>query len=195
MKKVLFPVFLLLGFTISAQQKDTIKVSSTLSHATVYYGYGAELQHKAKVTLGTGMQQVLISDIALQPDASTIQISCPDNVTILSYQHRIFTVPAREVKVNDTVKLLQRQLRDVNNDYAIDEDVLKRITVLIENNFTTNNKREVSGTELIKLTEYYAAKVQVLKNKVYQLQLKKEEITDKINAMTKRESELANAMG
>jgi len=192
MKKALLAVLLLSAITLAAQQKDTIKVSSILSHATVYYGYGAELQHKAKANLINGIQQVVINDIALQPDANTLQISCPDNVTILSYQHRIFTEAPRPVKANDTLKLLQRQLKDINNDYTINDDVLKRITVLIENNFTTNNKREVSGTELIKLTEYYDAKVRVIKNKLYELQLKREEILDKINTITKRDNETSN---
>jgi uncharacterized protein (TIGR02231 family) len=193
MKKALLAVFLLSAISIAAQQKDTIKVSSILSHATVYYGYGAELQHKAKATLINGMQQVVINDIALQPDATTIQISCPDYVTILSYQHRIFTEAPRPVKANDTLKQLQKKLRDINNEYAINEDVLKRITVLIENNFTTKSKGEISGTELIKLTEYYSAKVQVIKNKLYELLQKREEITDKINIITTRDNETANA--
>jgi uncharacterized protein (TIGR02231 family) len=195
MKKALLAVFIWSAISVTAQQKDTIKVSSILSHATVYYGYGAELQHKAKATLMNGMQQVVINDIALQPDASTIQISCPDNVTILSYQHMIFTEAPKPVKPNDTLKLLQKQLRDVNNEYAINEDVLRRITTLIENHFTTDDKKQVSGTELIKLTEYYDAKVRVIKNKLYDLLLKREEITDKINAMTKRDNETANPTG
>jgi uncharacterized protein (TIGR02231 family) len=191
MKKALFPVFLLLVLTVTAQRKDTVTVTSSLSHVTVYYGYGAELQHKAKATLSNGVQQVVINDIALQPDASTIQIGCPDNVTILSYQHRIFTKPPPQVKANDTLKLLQKQLKDVTNEYTINEDVLKRITVLIDNHFTTDNKKDISGTELIKLTEYYSGKVVVLKNKSYELLLKREEITDKINEITKREAETA----
>jgi uncharacterized protein (TIGR02231 family) len=195
MKKALFPLLLLISLTIAAQQKDTVKVSSTLTHATVYYGYGAELQHTAKVTLGAGLQQLVINDIALQPDVSTIQLSCPDNVTILSYQHRIYTEPVRPPKENDTLKALQKQVRNINNEYAINEDVLRRITIVIENNYTASNKGQISGPELIKLTEYYAAKVETIKNKQYQLQLKKEELLDKINAITKREGEIANASG
>jgi uncharacterized protein (TIGR02231 family) len=174
----------------SAQQKDTIVTYAALTHATVYYGYGAELQHATKATLVNGLQQVVINGLALQPDINTFQIACPENVTILSYYHRIFTPQTKmetlPSKSADTLRLLQKQVAAINNDYTINEDLLRRLTLLIENNFATQQKKELSSAELIKLTAYYTENVKTLKERSYALQLKKADINEKIDAITTR---------
>jgi uncharacterized protein (TIGR02231 family) len=199
MKKLIAAILLICVYHVSAQQKDTINASATLSYATVYYGYGAELQHSAKAPLIKGLQQVVINNFALQPDLNTIQIGCPENVTILSWYHRIYTKPLPvmanpvSTKANDTIKLLQKQLASVNNEYSIQEDILRRITLLIENNFATTTKKEISSEDLIKLTAYYTDRVKDIKFKMYDLQLKRSDITDRINEVTNRQNTAQNA--
>ncbi len=198
MKKLIAAILLICVYHVSAQQKDTINASANLSYATVYYGYGAELQHSAKASLVKGLQQVVISNFALQPDLNTIQIGCPENVTVLSWYHRayskprIVTVNPASIKANDTIKLLQKQLASVNNDYSIDEDVLRRISLLIENNFATSVKKEISSEDLIKLTNYYTGRVKDIKNNMYELQLKRQDLTDKINEVANRQNSIVN---
>ncbi len=187
--KLLFLAAGILFFTnCFSQKKDTVLTSSTLTRATVYYGYGAELEHNAKATLITGMQQVIISGIALTPDMNTIQIGAPENVIILSSYHRIYTKPSVPVKpvVNDTIKGLQKQLAAVNNEQSIQEDLLRRISALIENNFVTPDKKEIPAEEIIKLTEYYAQKVKTIKEKQFELQLKAEDLNTKIRDISTR---------
>ena len=49
-----------------------------------------------------------------------------------------------------------------------------------------NPKKEISSEELIKLAEYYAAKIQLLKDKVYAFQVKKLDLDQKINQLNSR---------
>lgn len=191
-------LFLLLCSSLFAQQKDTVNANSTLTHATVYYGYGTELQHELKASLGSGIQHLVINNIALQPDANTIQIYCPENVAILSYYHRIYTKPVIEiprvipVKSNDSIVTLRKQQAALNNRYQINEDIIRRISTLIENNFVTPDKKYINSDELIKLTNYYTGRVKDLKMELYDWQVKVAEINEKINEITRRLSELPN---
>lgn len=192
MKKIL-TIFSFLSFIYTqAQIKDTVYTKATLTKATVYYGYGADLAHTAKATIKPGMQQIVISNVGFQPDLNTLQISCPENVTIMSYIHRIYTTPPKEnknpnlQKYYDSIKQLQMQISVINNDIQINEDQLRRITTLIENNFTTPDKKNISSEELMKLTNYYTEKVNVIKIKLFQFQLKRNDCNDKINDINQR---------
>lgn len=191
MRKFLPLIGLLIYFTSSAQQKDTVNVNSTLAHATVYYGYGAELMHQSKTKLGTGYQEVIINDLALQVDANTIQITCPENVTILSFYHRVYTpkqvsvVSSYELRAADSIKSLQKQLAVITNEYNSNEDILKRITSLIETNFI-NEKKDISSAELIRLADYYTERVKLIKASLFNLDLKRIEINENILAITTR---------
>ena len=173
-----------------AQKKDTAFTTAQLTNATVYYGYGAELKHSSKATLVNGMQQVIISNVAMQPDINTFQVACPENITILSFYHRIYTEPVKPrpalqpAKGYDTIKQLQRQVAAIVNEYQINEEVLRKITGLIENNFVTPDKKYISSTELVKLTNYYTGQVKQLRQKLFELQVKRtdtEELISQIN--------------
>ena len=199
MKKIMIAVAILFAFTANAQKKDTIYAAASLNKATVYYGYGADLQHSSKVNLINGMQELIIDNVSLYPDINTLQISCPENVTILSYQHRIFTKPTlpkpptAPSKMYDTIKLLQKQIGGINNEININDDQIRRIESLIVNNFTTPDKKNISSDELVKLTTFYTDKIKNIKQRIFDLQEKRTDINNKIIELNARLNQLAEA--
>lgn len=192
MKKMMIILAMLFVQTGWAQKKDTINTSAVLSNATVYFGYGAELQHTAKASLVNGIQQVVISNLSLYPDINTMQIACPENVTILSFFHRIYTKPAVVIpkvlpdKSKDSIRILQKQIDAIVNEYSIQEDILRRITGLIEQNFTTPDKKNISSAELIKLTAYYTGQVKIIREKLFELHLKRLGLAEQQTAISSR---------
>jgi len=192
----LFMSFLFLNFlTTSAQVKDTSNSKASLTSATVYFGYGAQLQQQSKTNLKNGTQIVVINNIALQPDINTMQITCPENVTILSFYHRlyskphpVFVKPVNQLQ-QDSLKKLQKSLNAFSNEYSINEDVLARINALIENNFTRPDKKDISSEELIKLTNFYTGQIKQIRQKLFELQQQKNEIVIQISQLTNRINE------
>ena len=74
-KKMNFTTLLIVILcNISFAEKPPV-LASTLSNATVYYGYGAELQHNAKANLINGSQEVTIGNLSHNIDQNTIQIA------------------------------------------------------------------------------------------------------------------------
>ncbi len=194
-KKAITSLFLmsLIGH-ISIAQKP-IQAAATLINATVYYGFGAELQHAAKATLPAGSQELVISNISHSIDDKTIQIACPENVVLLSYRFNLSSetvkppVDAVTEKMKDSIKLLSKQIFIISNDEGTQNDLLSRTTKLIEANLTNNPEKSISSAELIKLVDYYTVKVQGIKAVLFSLEQKKEVLTDSVAAINIRKRE------
>ena len=180
-----------------AQKKDTVYANANLTNATVYFGYGADLKHDSKANLAAGMQQLIINNVSLYPDMNTLQISCPENVTILSYKHRIYSKPPIVItppnyqKSYDSIKSYQKQIKAFTNDQSIKNDMIIRITKLIENNFTTPDKKNISSDELVKLTTYYTDKISLLNQQVFDLEEKVTNLNELIAAIEDRLNHLS----
>lgn len=194
MKQIMFLPLALFAtlITANAQKKDTVYTTAALQKTTVYYGYGADLSHKAKVNLVSGMQQVIISQVSFQPDINTLQISCPEDVTILSYTHRLYSKPTPPIPAGPTIKwldsirLYQKQEASIANDIVIQQEMLQKTSALIDHNFTTPDKKNIVGDELIKLTNYYTDKINLIRKTVYDLTLRKQECAVKIGELNQR---------
>lgn len=193
MKKIIIPfLFILITASAYTQKSDTIFTNASLKSATVYFGYGADLHHTTILNLNKGVQKIVIENVSLQPDINTFQISCPENVTILSYSHRIISKPIRSnlplnfAKSYDTIKLINKQIASIENEIEYKIDAIKRISELIQNNFTTIDKKNISSEELIKLTNFYTEKIIELKKSNYVSLNKIDSCNDKINEINER---------
>lgn len=195
MKKIQLVIAIFLTATSFAQKKDTINTSANLVKATVYYGYGADLNHNAKPNLIKGLQEVIINNVALVPDINTLQISCPENITILSYKHRIYQKPPvikpnpNESKALDSIKSLEKSVVVFDNEINISDDAIKRLTNLIENSVNPKDKNNVQSEDLIKIANYYTEKISVNKQRVFSLTLKRDSCNQKIDEIRNRLNE------
>jgi hypothetical protein len=175
--------FLLFVTTALFAQKE-ITVKSQLTNANVYYGYGAELSHKAKVSLQNGSNEVVIENIANVIDPNTIQISVPENTVLLSYRFNQKTIvlsdPNPAIKrTEDSIKLVQKLLAAATNDATVISDLLEKTSRLIETYSSAPNKN-LSTTDLIKLLDFYTNKVQGYRNALFVIQTKKEDLSEQL---------------
>ena len=195
MKKIQFIIAIFLTATAFAQKKDTVNTNANLVKATVYYGYGADLNHNAKPNLIKGLQEVIINNVALVPDINTLQISCPENITILSYKHRIYQRPPvikpnpNESKALDSIKNLEKSVVVFNNELNISEDAIKRLTNLIEINVNAKEKNNIQSEDLIKIANYYTEKISFNKQRIFSLSLKRDSCNQKIEEIRNRLNE------
>lgn len=190
---------MLLCYTAFASNKDSVFSESSLKSAIVYYGNGASLKHSSRVNLKKGVQYVVINNLAINPDVNSFQISCPDEATIMSYIHRIYVKPVIKLpnpiilKLTDSIKKIQSRISWIKNNIDINEDQLRRLTSLIENNFTNPDKQNIKSEELIRLSAYYGDKVKQIKSELYNLSLNNNECNEKIVELNTKINELNNA--
>ena len=175
-------------FTVTAQQQIT--VSSKLTNANVYYGYGAELTHTTKASVQNGSQEIVVENISNTIDPNTIQISVPENLVLLSYRFNTKTVvltkanPAIKL-VEDSIKQFQKMLAAATNEGTITADLLDKTSRLIETYSSSPNKN-LTTAELIKLLDFYTNKVQSYRNALYSIQTRKENLTEQLTELNTR---------
>ncbi len=137
--------------------------------ATVYYGYGAELNHQAKTNLKKGVQQVLIQNISTSVDEKTLQVAIPAQAVLLSQQYttvnttKPWVKDAYYLKMEDSLKPIQNEAAALQADLQQNTQMMQKLSGMLEA-ATTGNK-EINAENIIKLTEYYQQKIEALQAK------------------------------
>lgn len=169
MKRIFLALFIsLVTYQGHAQPPRVFK--SQLESVTVY-SLGAELNHRARVSLPAGTSEIVLSNMANTIDESSIQISLPPNVTILSTSFsRDFLKNENKspayIKVEDSLEFLKKELNKLANKRVVDENLL----VLLEKNQAIGGSNTgVNIAELIKVADYYKQKQLELRNNIYSL--------------------------
>ncbi len=197
MKKImtLACVFLSANTLLSAQ--DTTKADATLSAATVYFGYGAELTHNAKVYVNTATKQIVISQLSTAIDLNSLQINVPENVALLSQKFSVFT-PTVPVVINplikilqDSIKLIQKEQGRINNLLEIEKETLDKTNTLIEIAMKEGSSKTISSDEAIKLINANTAKIEKSKATIYKLGEDYYSLAEKMTALQTRINETA----
>lgn len=160
--------------------------AATLKSATVY-GSGAELVHTARLSISKGASKVIVTKVADDIDESSIQVSAPGGVTVMSATFGRNFLPAIEEKpgfrmLKDSLEAVKLQLSRVRNMRLAQEGTL---ALLDKNQALGGNGANVA--ELTKLAEYYTAKQIDLRNSIYGL-LEKE--TKHMQLMARIEQQL-----
>lgn len=191
MKSIFLLLFTGLGAYCSYAQSTRI-FNSPLESVTVY-SLGAELNHKAKVSLPAGTSEIVLGNMANVVDESSIQISVPSNVTILSTSFsrdflRNENKSPAYIKVEDSLQFLKRELNKLENKRVVEENLL---VLLDKNQAIGGSNTGVNVAELIKVADYYKSKQLELRNSIFGLKEAEVLQQKKISRMQRQLQELS----
>jgi uncharacterized protein (TIGR02231 family) len=160
----------------SRENNDTARADADITNATVYFGYGAELTQTAKVRANSATKTIVISQLSTTVDVNSLQISCPEDVTLLSHQFNLF-YPAAPVliknkdveKMEDSIKLISKDISRIRNSITIEQETMTKTGLLIETTVSTSssNGKSLTTDELLKLVEYYNAKIEKSRTNIF----------------------------
>ncbi|HNU14595.1 MAG TPA: DUF4139 domain-containing protein [Chitinophagaceae bacterium] len=180
MKKFLLSAGIVLSCAILNAQNtpsekwDTVRTDAGMNNATVYFGYGAELTHESKVKVDASTKTIVISQLSTSVDINSLQVSVPEDVALLSQRYSIFypapppVIKLKEVeKLEDSIILLQKEISRFDNLIVIDQEILTKTGLLIESAISNSGNKTITGEELLKLVEYYNAKIEKSKTNIY----------------------------
>lgn len=177
----------------ATQGADTARAIADISQATVYFGYGAELTHQSKVKVNATTKTIIIDPISTNVDINSLQISCPESVALLSHRYTIFypvapvVTKTKEVeRLEDSIGLVQKEISRIDNLMAIEHEILTKTGVLIEATLNANGTKTVSSAEVLKLVEYYNAKIEKSKTGIFNYQQNNKQLNKKIEELKKR---------
>jgi uncharacterized protein (TIGR02231 family) len=198
MQKILIVFIIFLTVKLNAQ--DTVRADAVLSNATVYFGYGAELTHHSKVKISSNTKIIVINYLGTNVDMNSLQISCPENVALLSHRYSVFTPPQPvwvkppvAVLMEDSIESIREDISRLESLIAIEQETLQKSGALIEASFNNNGNKTVSSSEVLKLVEYYNAKIEKAKTNIYNHQQAKAKMVKKTEEIRKRLAQLGPA--
>ncbi len=199
MRYLLIVVTMLLQTGVFAQQ-DTAMMPATITNATVYYGYGAELTHKAKVAVNKNTKFIVVDKLSTQLDINSLQINCPETVSLLSQQFVVYHPAAKPIvnnlltkKIMDTIKLFNKQMAVLKSKIDIEQDVLNKTNKLIETTIATSANKTTLTAEVLKLIDYNSAKIEKNKTAIFLYEQQIILIQEQINDASERLVAMQNA--
>lgn len=191
MKRIFLTLITALSITYSYAQSP-LSFNSRLESVTVY-STGAELNHKVKVNIPAGTSEIILNNMANTIDESSIQVSVPSNVTILSTSFsRDFLKTENKstayIKVEDSLQLVKRELNRIQNKRIVEENLL----VLLDKNQAIGGVNTgVNVAELIKVADYYKSKQLELRNNIFSLKEAEVKQQERIDRMQQQLQELS----
>ncbi|RPD42171.1 DUF4139 domain-containing protein [Chitinophaga barathri] len=181
--------------TIAAAAQQPVYTRAGLESVTVYR-IGAELNHKARVTLPKGGSQVVIQQVANAIDVNSIQVSASNKVTVMSagfaedfLKEADLKSPAY-LKLEDSLQAARREVTRTRNTRVADENTL----VLLDKNQSLSGGTAggPSVAELMKLADYYKKQQVELRNNIALLQEKETLQQAAVQKLEKQLQEMSN---
>lgn len=158
-------------FTHAQNLNDTSKADAIIKNATVYFGYGAELTHETKVKVDANTKIIVINQLSTAIDPNSLQVSCPEDVALLSQKFDVFYpstpvfVKTKQVLIwEDSIARIEKDIDRIKTDISIEQEILAKTGLLIE---STVGSKTISSAEVLKLVEYYNSKIEKAKNNIY----------------------------
>jgi uncharacterized protein (TIGR02231 family) len=203
--KILLTLLSSFCFLSLIAQTDTAKAVATLNHATVYYGYGAELNHSTKIGINKNTKFIVIDKLATNIDINSLQISVPENVSLLAQQFTTYNLPlpikpksnkndVQIKKMRDSIKLNGKLLQVLGNKIDIEQTVLLKTEKMIESTIATSGNKTALNTDVLKLIEFYNAKVERNKKLIFDYTQEQELIREKNMEINERIAILENEL-
>jgi uncharacterized protein (TIGR02231 family) len=165
------------SFFTRNESADTSRADAIISNATVYFGYGAELVHNSKVKVDAGTKIIVINGLSTQVDISSLQISCPDQVALLSQRYTVYYPPAIEriksrdvLRLEDSIAQTGKEISRINNQVLIEQELLNKTGALIEATVSNSGNKTMSSAEVLKLVDYYNSRIERSKTAIYNYQ-------------------------
>jgi uncharacterized protein (TIGR02231 family) len=184
-------------YSFRNEAADTARAEAVISNATVYFGYGAELVHNSKVKVDANTRFIIINGLSTQIDIASLQISCPDQVALLSQRYSLFYPPVaervkskEELKLEDSLVQTRKEISRIENLVQIEEEILKKTGALIEATVSNSGNKTMSSAEVLKLVEYYSTRIEKSKTAIYNYRQTEKKLSDQLIELNKRIIEL-----
>jgi uncharacterized protein (TIGR02231 family) len=187
-KKQTTALLLLLGIFAFAQKP--IFTTAKVKAATVYFN-AAEISQTANTTLPLGTSEIVIKNVAVNLNESSVQIGTPASVTVLSVQFTNNYISEYETdpkspllkRVRDSIVLVQKEIQKINNTINSES---KTIQLLDKNQQISGVNSGLNVAELMKMVDYYKSKQIEIANNINTLTEKKQKLDETLQKLNNK---------
>lgn len=194
-KLTLLPIFLLLHFSLWAQDKE-IAVKSTIESVTVYKN-NARILRKTKANIPAGSSELVLEKLSQKILINSIQVKLSNsNVALVSAVPRINYLKQTEVSerfktVNDSLDLIAREIRAL----ILDENVVRvtKKTLLDNNPLGSGYKEGFTVAEVKEVMEFKRKELSALEKELLKLEYKKKDLQERQRVLQQQQNSLYGA--
>jgi uncharacterized protein (TIGR02231 family) len=192
MKKFLLWGFMLPLFTWNASfSQKIVEVPAELRSVTIYL-QGAEMELRSAVNVPAGSSELVFTDLPVNVNPSTLQVSANADVTIMSAVFQLNYLNTK--KENSDIKVLRDSLELVNGLLKKTQGQRNIVKGQME---LLNANRDVSGAntglsmdQLTKMYEFYATKMNDLHGQQLDLEQKEKKINEQVQRLQNQLNEM-----
>lgn len=181
-----------------AMGQDTARTQATIDKATVYFGYGAELSHQARVKVTPSTRFLIVDQLSTSVDLNSLQVSCPEEISILSQRFEMFVPPApilikskEWIYWEDSLKALTLLHDRLEVEAGIADETIKTTGKLIEAALSGNGDKNVNSTEILKLVQFYNKEIEQSRLAILRLTHARSQNLERQKAARQKLSELS----
>lgn len=191
-KLTLLPIFLLLHFSLWAQDKE-MTVKSTIESVTVYKN-NARILRKTKANIPAGSSELVLEKLSQKILINSIQVKLSNsNVALVSAVPRINYLKQTEVSerfktVNDSLDLIAREIRAL----ILDENVVRvtKKTLLDNNPLGSGYKEGFTVAEVKEVMEFKRKELSALEKELLKLEYKKKDLQERQRVLQQQQNSL-----
>jgi uncharacterized protein (TIGR02231 family) len=181
MKTRLFSALAVLLLSFPIQAADLIGVKSQIKEVTVFL-QGAQISRQARINVGKGTSTLILRELPVDIDPQSIQARGEGNFVILSLLHQVNYLAgalktAGVQALQDTLKLLENQLAEVNGKQAV---MKSEEELLVANRNLGGNDRTITMAELKLAADFYRTRLTEIKMAQIKLATETGKLTEKI---------------
>ncbi len=160
MKKFLLSLGLLCVFSYGFSGNSP--VSAKLEEAVVFFE-GAELRHKATVSLTPGENELTVTDLSPLLDENTLKIKIPGSAVVTSYEYSVDHIlsagpeSGKLKTMRDSLDIYKNQIQELSIRRNVNDNMLEFLGKGIEKN-VSGSENGLGIDELVKTMDYYKEK-------------------------------------
>lgn len=187
MLKNLLLVLSIIITTISQAQKQ--EFSSKIESAIVFRS-GAQITRSINTKLNSGLNEIMLKDIPLGIDESSVQISINQNASIFSYSfNKIYSFTHEKSPLELELQKLQINKENENIIYdSFDEEV----KLILNNQKVSGEQSGLTGAQLLSVADVYRSRLIDAKQKKLESHRRLIKIDEEIMAIKSKISEFYN---
>ncbi|MDR0766956.1 MAG: mucoidy inhibitor MuiA family protein [Methanosarcinales archaeon] len=168
-------------------ENDTYTITSKVEEAAVFYN-GAELVHKAKASLVKGSSEIYIEGFSPSTDQKSIKVKTSNSVVVSSFEFSVNYLKEESLgetaqKLKDEIKIQQDELKKVETDIRINDEMLFLLRTSIEKK-TSGPKKGPNIDDLMKALDFFKTKTAELENSIREDREKANQIREKVNDLS-----------
>ena len=186
MKKIALGIILLVA-SLGLYSKEKSKITEV-----IVYRQGAKVTRQALVNLAPGNNEVIIDEVTLSINSSSLQVNLEGDAVLLSATSRNVTLedenlPAKTKVYEDSIFSIKKRIQWLTSQKTVYEGEEK---IIYANQKLGTDEEKISVDELVQLSTFYRDRLLDIRQRIYDIDTEVEKLNISMNKVQQKLNDL-----